>query len=84
MANERIHFRYIICPECKHNMCWVNPRLPSYCPECGRHIMPAVRSSIYVSDPNAELRYDANANQDVAERGAAEVIANGKFARPNG
>ena len=32
------YFRYILCPECGQLLCWVNPRLPNYCPECGRHI----------------------------------------------
>jgi hypothetical protein len=27
-----------MCPECGHNICWVNPRIPNYCPECGKHI----------------------------------------------
>jgi hypothetical protein len=44
-------------PQCNHNLCWVNPRLPSYCPECGKHIYPAVRGAIHVSDEQAELRY---------------------------
>lgn len=56
-ANETVHFRLIVCPECNHNLCWVNPRLPSYCPECGKHIYPAVRSAVHVSDEKATLRY---------------------------
>jgi ribosomal protein S27E len=83
VANERVHFRLIICPACNHNLCWFNPRLPSYCPECGKHIYPAVRGAIYVSDAKAELRYDVDQNVDVAKRGAADLFANGKFARPN-
>jgi DNA-binding CsgD family transcriptional regulator len=40
MKKERIqgYFRYIRCPECETQLCWVNPRLPNYCPECGKHI----------------------------------------------
>ena len=34
----RGYFRYIECPECSVRLCWVNPRLPNYCPECGKHI----------------------------------------------
>jgi len=62
MANERVHFRFIVCTECQHQICWVNPRLPSFCPECGRHIYPAVRSSVLISDMNATLKYDEHAN----------------------
>jgi DNA-directed RNA polymerase subunit RPC12/RpoP len=35
---ERVTFRYIQCPECGTLLCWINPRLPNYCPECGKHI----------------------------------------------
>ena len=41
MANERVHFRFIVCTECQHQICWVNPRLPSFCPECGRPTVQA-------------------------------------------
>lgn len=54
---ESIHFRLIVCPECHHNLCWVNPRLPSYCPECGKHIYLKVRESVMCDDPRASLRY---------------------------
>jgi ribosomal protein S27E len=36
--NEKVPFRLIECPECHITLCWVNPRLPNYCPECGKHI----------------------------------------------
>jgi ribosomal protein S27E len=43
-TNEMVPFRLIVCPECDHQVCWVNPRLPSYCPECGRHIFAKLRA----------------------------------------
>ncbi len=43
MAKERIHFRLIQTPCCNHLLCWVNPRLPTYCPECGRFIYRQLR-----------------------------------------
>ena len=58
MANrtiEKVHFRYIVCPDCTHCMCWVNPRPPAYCPECGSMIYTRIKESIVVSDENAEL-----------------------------
>jgi DNA-directed RNA polymerase subunit RPC12/RpoP len=60
MTTEAIRFRLIVCPECSHNLCWVNPRLPSYCPECGKHIYAKLvtdGSHIRVSDAKASLRY---------------------------
>jgi hypothetical protein len=82
-TNERIHFRLIVCAHCSHNLCWVNPRLPNHCPECGAHIYPEVRGMIWVSDPEAWIRYDATRNQDAAERGPAETIGAGRFIRSN-
>lgn len=43
-TNEKVPFRFIACPECNHQVCWVNPRLPSYCPECGKHILQKLRN----------------------------------------
>lgn len=42
-TNEQVPFRFIACPECNHQVCWVNPRLPSYCPECGKHILAKLK-----------------------------------------
>lgn len=62
MTTERIHFRLIMCPECSFMMCWVNPRLPTYCPECGKLIYHNVRGGITISDSNATLTIsDSNA-----------------------
>ena len=33
---ELVPFRFLSCPACKHQICWVNPRLPNFCPECGK------------------------------------------------
>ena len=37
-TNEKVHFRLFSMPCCKYQLCWVNPRLPSYCPECGKNV----------------------------------------------
>lgn len=58
--HERIKFRLIQCPECGHQMCWVNPRLPNYCPECGKKIFLKLKfkgSSILMTDDDARLTY---------------------------
>lgn len=33
--NEKVQFRLFLMPCCGQSLCWVNPRLPNYCPECG-------------------------------------------------
>lgn len=35
-TNEQIRFRLFLMPCCGQMLCWVNPRLPNYCPECGQ------------------------------------------------
>ena len=34
-SNERVPFRHLFMPCCGIILCWVNPRRPMYCPECG-------------------------------------------------
>lgn len=55
--NERIIFRFFTLSCCGHMLCWVNPRYPSYCPECGTHIYPNVKGDATIIDNNAHLRY---------------------------
>lgn len=43
-TNERVPFRQLQCPACMHLLCWVNPRLPSYCPECGQSIIARLKA----------------------------------------
>jgi hypothetical protein len=59
MSLEQIHFRLIKTPCCGHLLCWVNPRLPNFCPECSKPILMILRqdgSQILVSDKKAWLR----------------------------
>lgn len=55
---ERVHFRLFRMECCSFLYCHVNPRLPSYCPECGKRAFPEVRGMVLVSDDNATLTYD--------------------------
>lgn len=59
---ELIQFRLFKMPCCDHLLCWVNPRLPSYCPECGKQVFTALKfkgdSYILVNDTNARLTYN--------------------------
>lgn len=36
MTKEMVKFRLFQMPCCGYLLCWVNPRLPTYCPECGK------------------------------------------------
>ena len=45
-TREHVPFRLIRTPCCSHLFCWVNPRLPSYCPECGRFILSLIRPDV--------------------------------------
>jgi len=35
---EKVRFRVFCMPCCHQMLCWVNPRLPNYCPECGKQV----------------------------------------------
>jgi hypothetical protein len=37
-TNQIVQFRLIEMPCCHTLICWVNPRRPMYCPECGTRI----------------------------------------------
>lgn len=58
-VNERIPFRLLHMPCCGHRLCWVSPRLPNHCPECGRHVLLALKTGehTWISDDDAWIRY---------------------------
>lgn len=45
-TREHIPFRLIRTPCCHHLLCWINPRLPTYCPECGTFILSQLRPDV--------------------------------------
>ena len=55
--NERIVFRLFNLDCCGHMLCWVNPRYPSYCPNCGLLVYPNIKSQAVIIDDNASIRY---------------------------
>lgn len=57
-TTERVHFRLLQMPCCQHLFCNVNPRLPSYCPACGKSVYLEIRGCALISDDNATLKYD--------------------------
>ena len=38
MSTQKVPFRLIEMPCCGALICWVNPRIPNHCPECGEHV----------------------------------------------
>ena len=56
-TTERVFFRLLYMECCGHILCWVNPRLPTYCPECGVLCYPKVRGWHRLEDQNATLKY---------------------------
>lgn len=37
-TNQLIQFRLLHMPCCYTMICWINPRRPMYCPECGTRV----------------------------------------------
>lgn len=59
-VNERVHFRLLHMPCCNHQLCWVNPRLPTHCPECGKFVIDELRACpqhIRLNDREAWIKY---------------------------
>lgn len=54
-THERVEFRLFTMECCWHLLCWVNPRFPSYCPNCGKYVFPKVKSWVTTKDVNAIL-----------------------------
>lgn len=57
-TNEMVHFRYIVMPCCGTQLCWVNPRLPNYCPECSVLVFEKVKSAVVYEDTRAGISYN--------------------------
>jgi hypothetical protein len=43
-TNDKVVFRLIQMPCCGILICWVNPRRPNYCPECGVYVWPRMKT----------------------------------------
>lgn len=67
-TTERVPFRLIQTPCCSTLLCWVNPRLPNNCPECGTFIYPAVKSCVMLYDSNALLQVDGKITIDPVKK----------------
>lgn len=56
---ERVLFTLIQTPCCHTLLCYVNPRMPNYCSECGTRLFAMKRNpeAILFRDENAGLKY---------------------------
>jgi hypothetical protein len=43
-STEQIPFRLFKMPCCNQMVCWVQPRLPAYCPMCGKAVWAQLKS----------------------------------------
>lgn len=58
MTTEFIKFRLFRMPCCGIQICWVNPRTPNYCPECGTSVLAKLKfnpDNTLVNDEKAKL-----------------------------
>jgi hypothetical protein len=54
-TTELVQFRLIPMACCGTILCWVNPRWPTFCPQCGERVYPTVKQWVTVHDPEAVL-----------------------------
>jgi hypothetical protein len=51
---QLVKFTLYQMPCCGQLLCWVNPRRPNHCPECGTAV-PGIRDHVRYYDGNATL-----------------------------
>jgi hypothetical protein len=69
-SHERVPFRHLHMPCCNIILCWVNPRRPMYCPECG--------ARIFNHFPNSKwMEQYSNAWLEIEEPMKAEFFCSG-------
>lgn len=63
--NEFVRFRLFQMPCCGQQLCWVNPRLPSHCPECSTRVLIKLRSGEHTSvDQEMWLRTETKLTEE--------------------
>lgn len=62
LATEVVRFKLFKMPCCGQLLCWVNPRFPNYCPECGESTTGGqmLKTEILYSDDDAQLKYHSD------------------------
>lgn len=74
LMRERIPLRVLAMECCGHVLCYVNPRLPNYCPECGQHCQPAVRGWVTFIDEDAQIvAHDTEGQRPLPRRAVTRV-----------
>jgi hypothetical protein len=58
IEQQRVPFRLLQMECCWVMLCWINPRLPTYCPECGKLAYPQVKGWITATYDDAMLKYN--------------------------
>jgi len=48
MSVQQVPFRLIQTPCCQTLLCYVNPRLPNYCSECGSRIYAKLKTGDHI------------------------------------
>lgn len=47
MTTESVKFRLFAMPCCGYNLCWLNPRFPNWCPECGAAVHAQLKTEAH-------------------------------------
>jgi hypothetical protein len=50
-VKEKVPFRLIEMPCCHALICWVNPRIPNFCSECGKHVFLKLKFEGMLPEP---------------------------------
>jgi hypothetical protein len=53
---QRVRFRLYQMLCCGQMLCWLNPRHPNYCPECGTYVFPDIKGWSNFTDEEALLQ----------------------------
>lgn len=76
-TNEQIKFKLIQMPCCGQLLCWVNPRLPNFCPECGKSVflnLKADPGGCFKIVDNEDMHFHTEA--DLTPEQAEKLLAN--------
>jgi hypothetical protein len=60
MEHSVQHLRVFRFPCCGTILCWINRRIPKYCPECGQPVFVRLKTEgehTLMSDPHAEVSH---------------------------
>lgn len=67
MAITMADFRILNMECCQTIQCWVNPRLPIHCSECGKLCYPAVRGWVVNRDERAVIKHKEFTDHDYSD-----------------